>query len=323
MLFSALILLKMDNSTLTIIPIPGLEFPEKFGGLYGSFCNILVVFMATQRWSYAWVKSRTENLNFSDYVTCVATLLCAFFNFVASNLVPASVSSTLFCRWGILLCIIFYTSTKCTIYLLFMEKAFQAHRGFFRGSRLEHRLYRINLFLFSLYGILITLMMVYRVNEIVDPGIRGICYIGIGMEAAIPLFVYDTLFSIYLTVLFLSPFLRGSNTTLQGKSSGKGEKMRDMIFRSLVGSMLTLVSSGINVLILTVFSKLRLVICLSLCTTDIAINCAVIHYMVRMKPLRVSARTDYFTQSAHMAAGTETGITRKITPQILTDLTNV
>ena len=281
---------------------------------------MLVVAMATQRWCYSWIKSRSESLTITDYLTCVATLLSAFFNFVASNLVPASVSSTLFCRWGILLCNLFYTTTKCLVYLIFMEKAFQAHRGFYRGPRLSHRLYRLNLLLFSLYSILITLMMVYRLNEIVDPGVRGICYIGIGVEASIPLFVYDTLFSTYLTALFLAPFLRSGNTTLQGRQSGRGDKLREMINRSLISSTLTLVSSGINVLTFALRPKLRLVICLSLCTTDVAISCGAIHYMVRMKPLRLASSTSYYQSNSTRFPGNETTITRKITPQVLTDV---
>ena len=298
----------------------GLELEEKLGVLYLTSCLALIVLLTGRRLTYTLIKKHSSGLSFADFITCTAIIVACCFAYLATILATAGTGSMLVCTLGIFLCIIFYTASKGTVYLLFMEKAYQAHRGFTNTDRLKSRLYQVNVFLFSLYGILFVLMIVFRIHEIVNPYEQGLCLIGIASEASVPLVIYDTFFSVYLTTLFLVPVIRSMRSTShQGNASLGSSRTRDTVRRNLIGMSIATLSSGLNILSLALLPKQRLVVCLSLCTTDVVINCLVIHYTIRMKRLYILGDTSRTSQTGTYERTSEVGFAglHKICPRDL------
>ncbi|KAI8065901.1 hypothetical protein BC940DRAFT_303151 [Gongronella butleri] len=176
------------------------------------------------------------------------------------------------CLLSILVCDLFYCGTKFIIYLWLIERAYIVTDN--RGLRRENWLYRINLALMTPYIAIFTLMLVYRNNIMASD---GSCYIGLQPIANIPVLVYDTIFNLYMTILFVVPLIRvGKNANRHWK----GSRLYDLTRRSLIASTVCLVASFANALSATIMDgKERGYLCLMCCTIDVAINVLTIHWV--------------------------------------------
>ncbi|CAO3675404.1 unnamed protein product [Umbelopsis vinacea] len=105
----------------------------------------------------------------------------------------------------------------------------------------------------------------------------GTCYIGLQPTASIPLMVYDFIFNLYLTTLFLKPIL----TVGRGlRANRKGSGLYRLAKRTLVSAVVCLFVSLANLLTLVVVGgSERGVTCLMFCTADVTINVLTIHWV--------------------------------------------
>ncbi|ORX44097.1 hypothetical protein DM01DRAFT_1411408 [Hesseltinella vesiculosa] len=221
----------------------------------------------------SYVRLLVINLYVCSWAFTVSAFLLAFTN----NGNPTS------CLLSILTCDLFYCGTKFIIYLWLIERAYIVSDN--RVSRWENWGYRINVLLMSPYIVIFTLMIIYRNNIM---GVDGFCYIGLQPIANIPVLVYDTIFNLYMTILFVMPLIRvGKNTNRHWQ----GSRLHDLTRRSLIASVVCLVASFANALSATIMDgKERGFICLMCCTIDVAINVLTIHWVTTPTKVPINPR---------------------------------
>ncbi|CDH53801.1 hypothetical protein RO3G_13977 [Lichtheimia corymbifera JMRC:FSU:9682] len=105
----------------------------------------------------------------------------------------------------------------------------------------------------------------------------GKCTIGLQPIASIPLLVYDFIFNLYLTWLFMKPLMSvGRNSRTNWKTS----KLYRLARRTLVASLVCLLISFLNVLgVVWTHGHERGLVCLTLCTLDVTINVITVHWV--------------------------------------------
>ncbi|KAF9400538.1 hypothetical protein BGZ94_005437 [Podila epigama] len=185
---------------------------------------------------------------------------------------------------SIISCVALYTSSKVIIYLFLMEKVYVVTAvGVTRSNFL---LYKVNAAFLLPYFVVMALMIVYRNATIVDD--TGECRIGLQRKAAIPLIIYDIAMSCWLTYLFIRP-LMSSTSLLQGPSKGK---LRDVARRTLLGSLVALVTSSANFVTLVYFDGYeRGLTCLGSCTVDVTLNAITVHWVTSRGSFRSNNST--------------------------------
>ncbi|KAI9239267.1 MAG: hypothetical protein BYD32DRAFT_366471 [Podila humilis] len=163
--------------------------------------------------------------------------------------------------------------SKVIIYLFLMEKVYVVTAV--GVTRSNFFLYKLNFAFMTPYIAVVCLMIIYR-NSDVDMAGTGECVIGLQRPGALPLILYDIVMSSWLTFLFIRP-LMSSTSLLQGPSKGK---LRDVARRTLMGSLIALLTSSANIFTLVYFNgKERGLICLASCTVDVTLNAITIHWV--------------------------------------------
>ena len=111
-------------------------------------------------------------------------------------------------------------------------------------------------------------MLLWEVSDI-----RGEhCYIGLKRASSIPLLCYDTLFSMYMTVLFLMPLLKHKDK--EGEDSAL---VMRTLRRNLVAATVSTSVSFANILSLALFYHgIKNHTCWSCCMVDVLINSLVV-----------------------------------------------
>ncbi|KAJ3328775.1 hypothetical protein HDU76_009308 [Blyttiomyces sp. JEL0837] len=192
------------------------------------------------------------------------------------------------CHVSILYCAVLYAANKLIIYLFLIEKA---HIISGAPTRLGNKMYWVNFLLLAPYGVIEILMLIYRIH-ILDPT-TGQCHIGIKRPSSLPLIIYDTVYSIWLNSNFLWPLLRNNfKSEFQAipsinirrnsnvNTSVYEEKKRSMCKRTYICSLLSLISSFLNILILVIFDDgLWSFVCLSGCMLDITFNAGLLSWI--------------------------------------------
>lgn len=103
------------------------------------------------------------------------------------------------------------------------------------------------------------------------------CIIGLQPVASIPLLVYDFIFNLYFTILFVLPLVKiGRSVEIDWKSS----RLHEVAQRTMAASVVCLIVSFANILALVVLEgRERGVLCLTCCTVDVTINVITIHWV--------------------------------------------
>lgn len=186
--------------------------------------------------------------------TCAATL------FVSTNNM-----NLLSCFLSEMACDIFYSATKIIIYGWLIEKVWVVSSV--RKSRWKTKSYRIHMLLLAPYSGIAAIMIVFHIAEIEE---TGMCIIGLRPVASIPLLVYDFIFNLYFTILFVLPLIRiGRSVQTDWKSS----RLHEVALRTLAASTVCLFVSFANILALVIMNgRERGVLCLTCCTVDVTIN---------------------------------------------------
>ncbi|KAJ3328774.1 hypothetical protein HDU76_009307 [Blyttiomyces sp. JEL0837] len=208
------------------------------------------------------------------------------FNVSATLLIIFSLGDSAACQVAILYCAVLYAANKLIIYLFLIEKA---HIISGAPTRLGNKMYWVNFLLLAPYGVIEILMLIYRIH-ILDPN-TGQCHIGIKRPSSLPLIIYDTVYSVWLNLNFLWPLIRNDFESefhaIRVSTSGKGastsgyqQKKRNMCKRTYICSLLSLISSFLNILILVIFDGgLWSFVCLSGCMIDITFNAGLLSWI--------------------------------------------
>jgi len=178
------------------------------------------------------------------------------------------------CSMGILLCIIFYGSSKLLIYTFLSERVYVVWQSSPQPRRLQSKAYVACLVaLFGFLGI-VAVLFYGRISYISQD--RYICYIGLKRPASIALLTYDFLVNAFLTGMFLWPVAR---------SSFRNNRVRRLAVRTLWSALIALTTSCVNILILTLMHGRQLGwVCLGSCGTDVIVNALAIYWVTSGSP---------------------------------------
>ncbi|GAB7340097.1 hypothetical protein MBLNU457_6585t3 [Dothideomycetes sp. NU457] len=130
-------------------------------------------------------------------------------------------------------------------------------------------------------------------------------------KALLPLIVFDVIVNVYLTALFLLP-LRSLYSFK--KREGGSNTLRRMAFRTFIGACATLISSIVNLTVLTALHGEPGWICLMLCNADILFSVLVLHWVTTFDQKNQnseSARTRPIGGTGTFNEGTRRGPTRR------------
>jgi hypothetical protein len=173
------------------------------------------------------------------------------------------------CEVTILTCIFLYAATKTLLYIFFIERMHIVHKTPAQ-TRPTSSLYVLNMILLLPYVAIVTLMVLYRIAEV---GSDGMCRIGLRHASSIPLLVYDTLFSVYSVAVFVWPLFK--SPTLAGS-----ETLKRVAKKNIIGSVVSTVSSFINIFWLYYQKTHTAEGCLLFCTVDVMVNVFVMNYLI-------------------------------------------
>ncbi|CAM0138712.1 unnamed protein product [Umbelopsis sp. WA50703] len=131
----------------------------------------------------------------------------------------------------------------------------------------------------------------------------GTCTIGLQPPAAIPLMVYDFLFNLYMTWLFLRPLLQYSSATeFVNETQIERNELRIIAKRTFVASCVCLLVSLANILILSILRHERGLICLTCCTFDVTVNAVTLHFVTsHTAPIRDDAQFIHTYRDTHVS----------------------
>ncbi|KAG9019755.1 hypothetical protein FRB90_009625 [Tulasnella sp. 427] len=136
------------------------------------------------------------------------------------------------------------------------------------AARWRSPLYRLCLMALSPFLVIIFLMIFGRIAEIRHD---GVCVIGLKGYASLSLLIYDLLITLCLTLAFVWPLTRGDIISA---------RLRNIASRTLVASIFALITSTINIAVLTSMHGKQLGwVCLASCGTDVTINALVIAWV--------------------------------------------
>ncbi|KAL0569622.1 hypothetical protein V5O48_012348 [Marasmius crinis-equi] len=169
------------------------------------------------------------------------------------------------------MCVIFYGSSKVLIYCFLVEKVHLVWSPTAEtGGRLKSRIWLFCTALNMGYVVVLVLMCLglihyYRAD--------GACVIGLQPFSSIPLIAFDLFITILLNVLFIYPLVSAKIAN---------PKLRAVVIRTVAASIVALITSTVNIAILTMLHGHELGwVCLGSCGTDVILNALTIFYVTR------------------------------------------
>lgn len=180
------------------------------------------------------------------------------------------------CGAGVFLCLGSYMMSKIFIYLFMVERVRLVHST--RTPRLRDKLYLFNslgmLLPFTVIGLL---NFVYRISFIDE---QGVCHLGMERKSLVPLLIFDSLANIYLTILFILPLTK-LHSFNKGNLSQPSAKLRSLTIRTVVGCLLTLLSTAANATSLAIAEGQPATICMMTCCSDVLFCVLVLHFITK------------------------------------------
>ncbi|KAF9792595.1 hypothetical protein BJ322DRAFT_1030207 [Thelephora terrestris] len=174
------------------------------------------------------------------------------------------------CSMGILLCIIFYGSSKMLIYAFLSERVHVVWRPSPQSRRLQCKAYVACVAALSGYLGVVAALFYGRISDLVGDE-HVVCYIGLKKPASITLLTYDFFVNAFLTGMFLWPVVR---------SSFRNTRVQRLAIRTLWSALIALTTSCVNILILTLMHGRQLGwVCLGSCGTDVIVNALVMYWV--------------------------------------------
>ncbi|KAI8060143.1 hypothetical protein BC940DRAFT_371535 [Gongronella butleri] len=220
-------------------------------------------------------KTFNEKIKTLNYGRVLVILLYTFsWAFAVTSIVIVSTNNNnmISCTLGMLACDFFYAGSKIAIYAWLIERVHLVTAV--KTTRLKTCQYKFHICLLMPYVVIFVLMLTFR-NIYIEAD--GTCTIGLQPVASVPLLVYDFVFNLYLTWLFMSPLM---NVGRNSRTDWKRSKLYRLARRTLVASIVCLAISFINVLlVVTSGGHQRGLVCLTACTLDVTINVITVHWV--------------------------------------------
>ena len=177
----------------------------------------------------SWRKTFATAVGVSSIFTSVLfTLVAITLTFLTQH------GNELACEAAILTCDFLYTGAKAQLYIFFIERIYIVHKTPTQ-TRSTSPLYIFNVCLLIPYCGILVLMVLYRVAYVDH---NNVCRIGLRNEGALPLLIYDSIFSMYSIAMFVWPLY-----TMRNKST----YVIDVTKRNTVGSIVSTMSSFMNI----------------------------------------------------------------------------
>lgn len=191
------------------------------------------------------------------------------------------------CTAAVFLCLSVYMFTKILIYFFLIDRAHIIRSV--NKPRLRSKLYLFNV------G---STIVVYSTIAVFDFLFhtsyqeKGQCRLGVALSGLIPTITFDALTNIYLTILFLKPLLNtysirrvspkpgsASSIAFSIASSTVNPELKPLAIRTMIGCVLTLIGSLINLILIWGLNNEPAWLCLFMCTSDVSFSALVIHWV--------------------------------------------
>ncbi|KAI8093831.1 uncharacterized protein BX664DRAFT_330687 [Halteromyces radiatus] len=266
--------------------------PQPDGGEISS--QLIALVAASIMCSLFGIKTYNVQYKYLSYSRILVLLLyiCSWaFTVTGLILMSTNNGNYLSCLLSELSCDIFYSGTKILMYCWLIEKVWVVNAG--RTTRWHTKSYRLHTLLLTPY-IVIFVLMIYFHNAWLEED--GLCIIGLKPIASIPLLVYDFVFNLYMTVLFVLPLIKiGHDTNVDWKQT----RLHEVAKKTMMASVVCLIVSFANVTALAVLGGTeRGVLCLTCCFVDVMINVVTVHW-VTSQPATGKATRDTIMSYNH------------------------
>ncbi|CAO3692777.1 unnamed protein product [Rhizopus stolonifer] len=226
-----------------------------------NYGRILVIFLYTMSLTFAITSVVVVSTNNSKNFVCVYK-----FRFFLNMYI--FLDNIISCTLGMLSCDFFYAGSKIIGYAWLVERVHLVTAV--KTTRLKTAQYKLHILLLCPYIIIFALMLGFR-NIYLEAD--GTCTIGLQDVASIPLLVYDFIFNLYLTWLFMRPL---TNIGRDTRTNWKATRLYKLARRTLVASIMCLSVSFINVFCVVItHGHQRGLVCLTMCTVDLTVSVCV------------------------------------------------
>ncbi|CAO3611602.1 unnamed protein product [Cunninghamella echinulata] len=260
------------NATSTSLLIDqGIAGPDtlEIGSEFVSLACLTVLAIALGAKTYG---EQLKSLNYGRVLVIALYTFSWAFAFTTIIIVSTNDNNIISCTLGMMSCDFFYAGSKIAIYAWLIERIHLVTAV--KTTRFKTCQYKFHLCLLLPYVLIFVLMLTFKNIYIQDD---GKCTIGLQPIASIPLLVYDFIFNLYLTWLFMRPLM---NVGRNSRTDWKRSKLYKLARRTLVASVVCLSISFFNVLVVvTSKGHLRGLICLTACTLDVTINVITVHWV--------------------------------------------
>ncbi|KAI8970333.1 hypothetical protein BDF20DRAFT_916150 [Mycotypha africana] len=219
---------------------------------------------------------KIKSLNYGRMLVIALYTLSWAFATTSVIIVSTNNNNIVSCTLGMLACDFFYAGSKIAIYAWLIERCYLVTAV--KTTRLKTPLYKFHLLLLCPYVVIFVLMLCFR-NIYLEPD--GQCTIGLQDIASMPLLIYDFIFNLYLTWLFVRPL---TTVGRNARSDWKVSRVYKLARRTLVASIVCLSVSFVNVLsVYLSHGHQRGLICLTMCTVDVTVNVITVHWVTANK----------------------------------------
>jgi hypothetical protein len=188
---------------------------------------------------------------------------------VVSLVIFTNSGKSMVCTFAVWTCILLYTGAKAQLYVFFVERMHIVHKNPSQ-TRKSSPLYIFNICLLLPYAVVLSLMIVYRISYVDH---NDSCRIGSGRESTLPLLIYDTIFSTYSIFVFVWPLF-------YSESLRSSERLRYVVKKNIIGSVVSTVSSFLNVFSVYYVEAPNADRCLMFCTLDVMVNVLVMNFLI-------------------------------------------
>ncbi|KAI9318194.1 hypothetical protein BX666DRAFT_1935871 [Dichotomocladium elegans] len=256
--------------------------PQPDGGeLASKLVSIFSITVMTALFGIKTYNVQFKYLTYSRWLVLTLYIISWGFTCAGMLFVTTNNGNPLSCLLSELACDIFYSLTKIVIYIWLIEKVWVVSSV--RQARWKTPSYRIHMAFVLPYGGIAALLIVYHIAEIEE---TGICVIGLRPQASVPLLIYDFIFNLYFTLLFIKPLAKIGKSV---NTDWKKTRLHDVALRTLAASTVCLFVSFANILALVVLQgRERGVLCLTCCTVDVTINVVTIHWVTNNPTARIT-----------------------------------
>ncbi|GAA5814572.1 hypothetical protein MFLAVUS_008071 [Mucor flavus] len=285
----------MGVSSGPVFTQPGLVGPDTLE-IISEFISLVCITVLASAIGSKTFGEKIKTINYGRIMVILLYFLSWSFATTSAVVVSTNNNNMTSCTLGMLSCDIFYAGSKIVVYAWLIERIHLVTAV--KTPRFKTCIYKFHLILLCPYIIIFALMLTFR-NIYLEPD--GKCTIGLQLIASVPLLVYDFLLNLYLTWLFMAPLM---NVGLTSRANWKRSRLYKLARRTLVSSIVSLLISFANVLVVVItHGHERGLVCLTMCTVDVTINAVVVHWVTTNRNSNSrDAKNKTFHTADHMSA---------------------